>query len=108
VIFILYFSSSGKLSSSQSKLVKDSSGQKVFYRLGSSKHSDVQKRTGRPESSEDAVASLTKANIISSQKNRGDNSISFTVTGLGKINPQHIINTYSSVSVYSIPKCDEV
>ncbi|XP_067943241.1 interferon regulatory factor 2-binding protein-like A [Watersipora subatra] len=76
----------GKLSSAR-RQASHSKG--VFERLGSST-SPVQEVSTK--------TAVTKSHIVGAHMNPDDNTISFTVTGLGKVNPQSIIESTEALN----------
>ena len=67
----------------------------MFSRLGSSQSTKQEV----PSKKSQLDAQITKANIVNAQVGKSDGRISFTVTGLGKIDPQHIVDSMKEVSL---------
>lgn len=93
---VLLLMTTGKLSLITGKLSSKSprsttiSTKGVFSRLGNSSQATTPKAGG--------MASRVKASLHKSDKGgTGDNAMSFTVTGLGKVDPQHIVNSMKTV-----------
>lgn len=72
----------------------------VFSRLGDSSDVDMESPISKRVGAQSTLP--TKSSVIQAQK-KADNTISFTVTGLGKVDPNNILNL-SALSDVSI-KC---
>ena len=69
----------------------------IFSRLGTSSDVDTVTPVRKKLGTQVAVGLPSKSSIIQAQK-KADNTISFTVTGLGKVDPNNILSSMREVS----------